>query len=121
MVTAEQHHFIRDLTIGGMMAEDLAIVTKLPVFWGQLSNFTADRCALPACGRSAAIARSWIRSAIQGSVMGGIREGVGDDARRYAPRFAPKLLKSRRKSANHAGAGCKPSANLKGLGLHLSH
>ncbi|MFM7416008.1 MAG: hypothetical protein ACKO51_09565 [Alphaproteobacteria bacterium] len=76
MVTAEKHHFIRDLTIGGMMAEDLAIVTKLPVFWGQLSNFTADRCALPACGRSAAIARSWIRSAIQGSVMGDIREGL---------------------------------------------
>ena len=76
MVTAEQHHFIRDLTIGGMMAEDLAIVTKLPVFWGQLSNFTADRCALLACGRSEAMARSWIRSAIQGSVMGNIREGV---------------------------------------------
>jgi hypothetical protein len=64
MVTDEQHHFIRDLTIGGMMAEDLAIVTKLPVFWGQLSNFTADRCALSACGRSEAIARSWIRSAM---------------------------------------------------------
>jgi len=78
-------------------------------------------CALLACGRSEAIARSWIRSAIQGSVMGDIREGVGDDARRYAPRFAPKLLKSRRKSANHAGAGCKPGANLRGLGLHLSH
>jgi len=76
MVTAEKYHFIRDLTIGGMMAEDLAIVTKLPVFWGQLSNFTADRCALPACERSEAIARSWIRSAIQGSVMGGIREGL---------------------------------------------
>ncbi len=28
--------------------------------------------ALPACGRSEAIARSWIRSAIQGSVIGGI-------------------------------------------------
>jgi len=40
---------------------------------------------------------------------------------RVALRFAPKLLKSRRKGANHAGAGCKPSANLKGLGLHLSH
>ena len=34
--------------------------------------------ALPACGRSEAIARSWIRSAIQGSVMGDIREGLGD-------------------------------------------
>jgi hypothetical protein len=76
---------------------------------------------LPACGRNEAIARSWIRSAIQGSVMGDIREGLGEDARRYALRFAPKLLKSRRKGANHAGLGCKPSANLKGLGLHLSH
>jgi hypothetical protein len=34
---------------------------------------------LPACGRSDAIARSWIRSAIQGSVMGDIREGLGED------------------------------------------
>ena len=53
--------------------------------------------------------------------MGGIREGLGDDVRRYALRFAPKLLKSRRKGANHAGVGCKPGANLKGLGLQLSH
>jgi hypothetical protein len=40
---------------------------------------------------------------------------------RGALRFALKLLKSRRKGANHAGAGCKPSANLSGPGLHLSH
>ncbi|MFM7302471.1 MAG: hypothetical protein ACKO4X_03985 [Alphaproteobacteria bacterium] len=100
MVTAEKHHFIRDLTIGGMMAEDLAIVTKLPVFWGQLSNFTADRCALPACGRSEAIARSWIRSAIQGSVMGDIREGWGDA---------------------EGAEKCKPGANLGALGLQLSY
>jgi len=54
-------------------------------------------------------------------MKGHIREGLGWDARRYALRFAPKLLKSRRKSANHAGAGCKPDANLRGLSLHLSH
>jgi hypothetical protein len=77
--------------------------------------------ALPACGRSDAIARSWIRSAIQGSVMGDIREGLGEDARRYGLRFAPKLLKSRLKGANLVGVGCKPSANLGGLGLHLNH
>jgi putative protease len=61
------------------------------------------------------------REAIQGRVMGCIREGVGWDARRYALRFAPKLLKSRRKGANHAGVGCKPSANLRGIGLQLSN
>lgn len=37
MVTAEKHHFIRDLTIGGMMAEDLAIVTKLRTHPASLS------------------------------------------------------------------------------------
>ena len=48
-----------------------------------------------------------------------VRLGVG--LQRYAPGFAPKPLKSRRKGANHVGGGCKPSANLSGLGLHLSH
>jgi len=66
--------------------------------WSLLSGGEGHAClaictrALPACGRSEAIARSWIRSAIQGSVMGGIREGLGEDARRDALRFAPKLL-----------------------------
>jgi hypothetical protein len=50
-----------------------------------------------------------------------IHRGIVSDARRDAPRFALKLLKSCRKGANHAGLGCKPSANLRGLGLHLSH
>ena len=49
----------------------------------------------------------------------GVRLGVG--LQRYAPGFALKLLKSRRKGANHAGVGCKLGANLRGLGLHLSH
>ena len=67
-----------------------------------------------------------LSAALSAALRGGLPGGVGfreclADGRRYAPRFAPKLLKSRRKGANHAGAGCKPSANLRGLGLHLSH
>ena len=57
-----------------------------------------------------------------GKRHGGVSgKGLGEDARRYALRFAPKLLKSRRIGANHAGVGCKPAANLRGLGLQLSY
>ena len=64
--------------------------------------------------------------ALFAALRGGLAGGVGfreclADGRRYALRFALKLLKSRRKGANHAGVGCKPGANLRGLGLHLSH
>jgi hypothetical protein len=52
---------------------------------------------------------------------GTLRNGVEAVMRRYALHFALKLQESHRKGTNHAGVGCKPSANLMGLSLHLTY